>query len=346
MSTDNPLYPFQVSTDQLEEHLEQFVRATVASLSSFYLELPRGKSFLDYEQFRTAYEELRAATGGFTALDRHSVREAVATNGVVLVVLRCIVGLTPAELADAASDASGLAISQSFARAQDQRARQGGNLFARPSPNTAQRLIALIDAACKAIERGPERPNPQLIHRLNKVDTAEGLVSVQRAASQGVDYSALLYERMLGRPFTTHRDSVSEAVGDIVERAVIDELEAAHVPYHKTRRAEVVPGFDQAPDFLVPDKDNIRVVIEAKLTQDDGTARNKVTRVQHLDRLSEGGRKFEVVACIDGRGFKIRRQDMRKLIRATRGKVFTITTMPYLVEQTHLKSFARPAQAG
>ena len=34
--------------------------------------------------------------------------------------------------------------------------------------------------------------------------------------------------------------------------------------------------------------------------------------------------KFEVVAYIAGRGFGVRREDMKKLLIATRGKVFTL----------------------
>ena len=85
-------------------------------------------------------------------------------------------------------------------------------------------------------------------------------------------------------------------------------------------------------------------VIEAKLTEDDGTARDKVTRVQHLGALSmegqpPGQRRFEVVACIAGRGFGVRREDMKKLLLATRGKVFTLQNMCQLVEHTRLGDF-------
>ena len=48
--------------------------------------------------------------------------------------------------------------------------------------------------------------------------------------------------------------------------------------------------FDQTPDFIVPDEFNPQIVIEAKLTEDDGTARDKITRVQHLGALSMQGR--------------------------------------------------------
>ena len=114
--------------------------------------------------------------------------------------------------------------------------------------------------------------------------------------------------------------------------------------YRKTARAEKIPGFDQAPDFIVPDEFSPRTVIEAKLTEDDGTARDKITRVQHLDALSRQGtgtgrRRFEVVACIAGRGFGVRREDMKKLLLATDGKVFTWKTLDKLVACTNLSRY-------
>ena len=99
-------------------------------------------------------------------------------------------------------------------------------------------------------------------------------------------YPLLLYERFLGRPFAGHRDSVSELVGDGLENAIEEQLAKARISFRKTRRAERLSGFDQAPDFMVPSAFNPKVVIEAKLTEDDGTARDKVTRIQHLHSLS------------------------------------------------------------
>jgi hypothetical protein len=48
---------------------------------------------------------------------------------------------------------------------------------------------------------------------------------------------------------------------------------------------------------------------------------------------------FEVVACIAGRGFGVRREDMKKLILATRGKVFTLQNLSHLVDCTALAAF-------
>ena len=139
-------------------------------------------------------------------------------------------------------------------------------------------------------------------------------------------------------------DSISELIGDSMENVIESVLSGAGISYRKTKRAERLPGFDQAPDFIVPSEFNPQVVIEAKITEDDGTARDKVTRVQHLGELSLAGQptdqpKYEVVACIGGRGFGVRREDMKKLLYATRGKVFTPKTMDRLIDCTRLHAF-------
>jgi hypothetical protein len=215
---------------------------------------------------------------------------------------------------------------------------------------TEKRIRAMVTTACQLLtEAAPQTPG--FLHRLDKADTRDGLASLQPLADIGVPYAMLLYERFLGRPFAGHRDSVSEMVGDVLEAAVEAVLSDAGISFRKTKRAERVTGFDQAPDFIVPDEFSPRVVIEAKITEDDGTARDKVTRVQHLGEISMQGRqpheppRFEVVACIAGRGFKVRREDMKKLLLSTRGKVFTLQNMHRLVDCTELAAFRtrRPA---
>ena len=71
-------------------------------------------------------------------------------------------------------------------------------------------------------------------------------------------------------------------------------------------------------DFCIPDEISPAVVIEAKITSDDGTARDKVARIKELEtqrnnHVASGRTNYEVVACIDGRGFRERREDMRQL---------------------------------
>jgi hypothetical protein len=69
-----------------------------------------------------------------------------------------------------------------------------------------------------------------------------------------------------------------------------------------------------------------------------------VTRVQRLRTLSQDWgdddeSSFQVVACIDGRGFGVRKSDMKKLLRATDGKVFTTQTLDELAENTRISEF-------
>ena len=129
-----------------------------------------------------------------------------------------------------------------------------------------------------------------------------------------------------------------------MESAIEVQLQEARIPFRKTGRAERVPGFDQTPDFFIPDEIAPHVIIEAKITGDDGTARDKVARILRLahmrdEREANGQPSYQVIACIDGRGFGVRQQDCRDLIRATRGKLFTANTLPDLIRFTELVRF-------
>jgi hypothetical protein len=342
--------PYQLSADELQANLDNLVQATFDDLTSQFMLLPRGATFLEYADFQKGYEALRLCTGGFKTLTVDRCWDAVRKNAVAGIVLRAIIGVTPPEWQDLAKEETGESFPNNWARGLDKHMRTDHNYFhtrGGTSTITVTRTTALFTAACKAIGDGAAEAPEGMIHRLDKIDTKEGLDSVRYVAEQHVPYAVLLYERYLGRPFSSHRDGVSELVGDVMENAIEDVLAAAHIPFRKTKRAERVPGFDQAPDFFTPDELAPTVIIEAKITGDDGTARDKVTRILRLatmrdDRERAGKPAFEVVACIDGRGFGVRREDIGQLIVATRGKVFTANTLHDLIKYTGLSEFAPP----
>jgi hypothetical protein len=311
-------------------------------LKSGFLELPKGRGFVEYPIFEAGYEVLKKASSEFTVLDRDSLIRVIYGAPIAFIVLRSILGFTPSEWADVTTERTGVSVNQGAARTLDRRFRVAPLTPRKDKGSiTDQRIKAMVSAAIQLLEMGTGDAERSLIlHRLDKVDTAEGIKSIQPIAKLGALYPVLLYERFLGRPFAGHRDSVSELVGDMVESAIEDVLSKAGVSYRKTKRAERVTGFDQAPDFIVPDEFNPSIVIEAKLTEDDGTARDKVTRVQRLRTLrDEGKHSYEVVACIAGRGFKVRRNDMRRLLQATSGKIFTLATIEHLIQYTRIKDF-------
>lgn len=338
-------HPFALSPDELAANLEEAVDATFGDLQPQSLVLPLGENFVGYPDFQAAYETLKQETGGFATLTPERIWNALRENALALVVLRAILGLTPPEWAELARSELGSDLTQNAARGLDARVRRDGAFFQERCGETdKQRTDALVSIAVKYISQGAPQNSEGTIHRLEKFDTQAGLQSLRHAAGHHVPYAVHLYERYLGRPHASHRDAVSELVGDMMESAIERRLERQGITFRKTARAESIEGFAQAPDFFVPTETAPAAIIEAKIANDDGTARDKVARILRLvaerDRRERAGESgYEVVACIDGRGFGERRQDMRDLLAATRGKVFTMATLDQLVAHTRLREF-------
>lgn len=338
-------YPFEADFEEIVAGPEPFITAVFSSLESEFMNLPKGDGFVDYGVFEAGYEAIKKATGGFSIFTVHDVLATVIEAPSCLVVLRSMLGFTPPEWAYMATQKGGPEVSQGFARTLDRRVRLCPLKPLVPRGAQLSRIQAMVAAACEMLVAGCPEASPEKLHRLDKADTSGGLPALRNLATIGVPYAMLLYERFLGRPFAGHRDSVSELVGDGLENAIEEQLVRAGISFRKTKRAEKFANFDQAPDFMIPSEFSPKVVIEAKVTEDDGTARDKVTRVQHLASISRQGLKpgeppkFQVIACIAGRGFGVRKEDMRKLIEATRGKVFTPKTLDRLVECSDLANY-------
>lgn len=353
--------PFELAPEELQNRLEEMVDVTIGDLASEFLLLPKGDSFIDYTDFRDAYEVFKRHTEGFAQLSESKVGSALRENSRVLGVIRAILGMTPPEWAELARTELNSDITQGAARTLDRKCRETTDYVRAAQeryqakvdrqqeagkgtverPKTLERIDALVRVAIQYITKGAPEDTDGMIHRLAKFDTQQGIESLQYAAREDVPYAVLLYERYLGRPFAGHRDAVSELIGEVMESAVEERLREAGVTYRKTKRAERIPGFGQAPDFCIPDEINPVVIIEAKITSDDGTARDKVARIKVLaeqrdKHVAEGRQPYEVVACIDGRGFRERREDMRQMLLRLEGKVFTSATLEKLTSHTRI----------
>lgn len=337
---DKPLkYPFEATLQDIQGEPESFVSSIFSCLESEFLAIPKGQGFIDYPVFERGYEKLKAATSCFREMKPALVFRAITETPIALVVLRTMLGFTPPELAYLATQRSGVDVPQGFVRTIDRKIRMDPAAGLSTSGQTADRLKALVDVACQMLSEGAPAVSTDSIHRLDKADTKVGLQTVKTMADIGVPYAMLLYERFLGRPFASHRDSVSELIGDSLEAAIEEVLSRAGISFRKTKRAERIAGLDQTPDFIIPSEFNMKVLIEAKITEDDGTARDKATRIQYLGELSNNAQRFQVIGCIGGRGFGVRREDMKKMLLATHGKIFTMKTLPLMVENTRLKEF-------
>ena len=339
-----PIFPFEASLDEIFRNPEAYIDSVFSCLESEFLIMPKGAGFVEYPVFERGYEALKAATEGFTKLDPDQIYSLTVSEPISIVVLRSMLGFTPPEWGYVTEQKTGIPITQGFIRSLDRKVRMAPETKLNTNGVVKERLKAIIKTACQLLSDGVPEVDIKQLHRLNKADTKQGLDSIINLSRIGVPYAMLLYERFLGRPFAGHRDSVSEIIGDSLESAIEDVLSQSAISFRKTKRAERIEGFDQTPDFIIPSEFNPQIIIEAKITEDDGTARDKATRIQHLGELSLAGRtinnpRYEVIACIGGRGFGVRREDMKKMIIATRGKVFTAKTLNQLVECTRLREF-------
>jgi len=318
--------------------------AVLGSLRSFFLTMPRGSSFCEREDFESGFQAFSVATRDCADLSGDALLAAVREDPRAWLVLRCILGMSPGEagylgVETAAAEGEAFVVEQGTIRDLDARAKRGEPLlFDTRAPRKGQRdgdalLRRLVPLLGTALLRAHVLPGGEAVHRLDKVDTTDGQASLMAAFGDGVPYSELLYERLLGRPYASHRDSVSGIVGGLIEGAIEALLDEHHIDGAMARPREHVPGFQQAPDCRIP-SENPKVIIEAKLTEDDGTARDKVARVQTLRSYEDAkpaGERCQIVAVVDGRGFGHRMADLRRLMEATDGHVYTLAELHLLV---------------
>src|SRR6266540_774264 len=263
------MHPFEAPFSAIQQDPDIFVSSVFSNLISEFLVMPKGEGFVEYATFEAGYERLKQATKGFQVLTTKRVIPLALEKPIIVIVMRAMLGFTPSEWAYLASQRTKTKVTQGEARALDRKIRMHPE---NPIPTgglTFTRLKALLAVACELLRKGAPTVAADRLHRLQKADTSKGKTTIQQAASLGVPYAMLLYERFLGRPFAGHRDSVSELVGNNMESAIEDVLTRAGVSYRKTRRAERIADFDQAPDFIVPSEYNPKVVIEAKIADDD-----------------------------------------------------------------------------
>src|SRR5262245_27226171 len=248
-------FPFQFSFDVVAERLDEFVSVMMAHCN------PPALLRIEYPVFMMGYEALKRATAEFVNFTPQTVLPVVQSTPITLIVLRAMLGFTPPEWAYMATQRTGVQVPQGAVRSIDRRIRIAPLTPLSKGEVTQQRTTALVEVACLLLSEGAPATPPDRIHRLDKADTKGGLADLQAAAKLGVPYPILLYERFLGRTFAGHKDSVSELVGDVLEVRIEDALGNGGISYRKTKRAEKIPGFDQAPDFIIPDEFAPKVVI-------------------------------------------------------------------------------------
>jgi hypothetical protein len=141
------------------------------------------------------------------------------------------------------------------------------------------------------------------------------------------------------------QDAYSEVKGDAIleqplEALLIDE----GIPHWRTPRGVSGAiqtarrfGIDPGPDFLIPDE-NPQVIVESKVAEDGGTARDKAARIQ---RLADVGSTRGLVVCavVDGKGWSERPGALANVVIATNGRTFSLSTLPALLEVPEVRAW-------
>lgn len=300
-------------------------------LAPLYHAVPWSDWIVEPAAFREVFQMTAKLTGGFTGITARKITETIGRFPRSLMVFRLITGYTWNELSD-------ILLTKLDTTIQPQKLQQIERAEAMdqvPGPPGEDVITKLGDALFGIVERTlmvlPEDLEPERFRsRQDKFDTEKGWASVNRCTTQGVPLAELLYERYTGRPFAYVRDALSSQKGDILEDALEKLLQDYRIPYDRITDNKA-PGFEQAPDYALPHRREPTVVIESKLAEDGGTARDKASRIERL-RHTCNRRGIELMAVVDGKGFRRFNDVLLPIIRNTKGYTYTLETLAVIVE--------------
>ena len=291
----------------------------------------------DEGQFEVAYECLAEHTHNFTDVSEENLIRALTEKASVLAPLRMILGFTYNELSWAmkrtrpGTTTSGTTL-KNFERAPAQE-----RITARRSEMIETIAATMGAVMARHILQIPESARRFFHSKLDKRDTSDGWHSVELAAG-GVPYSALLYQRYVGGVWRQVQDAYSEVKGDkLLEQPIADLFDANGISYYRSgsgasgatiteRRFGLSPG----PDFVLPEE-SPTVIIESKVAEDGGTARDKAARVRNASAAARA-RGLLPCAVVDGKGWSERPKALLDIVIATNGRTYSLTTLAHLLD--------------
>ncbi|HSK80226.1 MAG TPA: hypothetical protein VLQ45_27475, partial [Thermoanaerobaculia bacterium] len=138
-----------------------------------------------------------------------------------------------------------------------------------------------------------------------------------------------------GGSFRQLLDATSTQRGDILEDAVEELFQEKGVPFIRTgshNQEEIARRFGltvrPAPDFVVfDDSDTLRALLECKVANDGGTARDKAARYGTLRAEANRLGGTPLFAVLSGLGWRRTSDALGPVVRDTDGRVFTMPTL-------------------
>lgn len=293
--------------------------------------------FYDFPHFHEAYRAAAEATELFTQITEETISRAIREQPRSLLVFRTITGLLSKEFASATKlVAEPLGQSPLSAGRIDGMERNGTQPNAQHARIAALTILGVMDGTLFGAPPGDLRT------KQDKYDTRRGWATVQRLAEDGVPYEAFLHQRHYGCAFRQLLDATSTQRGNLLEDAV-EELFTEHgIPHIRTgahNQAEIAKRFEihvtPAPDFVVFDQsDTLRAILECKLVNDGGTARDKALRFERLRAEAARLGGIPLLAVLAGLGWSRVNDTLGPVVRDTEGRVFTLSNLPDMLDVT------------
>lgn len=78
------------------------------------------------------------------------------------------------------------------------------------------------------------------------------------------------------------------------------------------------------------------MIIETKVVEDGGSARDKAARIQRLSEIASQ-RSLVICAVVDGKGWAERPSALADVIIATQGRTFSLSTLPSLLDVPEIR---------
>ncbi len=139
-----------------------------------------------------------------------------------------------------------------------------------------------------------------------------------------------------GSSLTQRRRCAGTFLEDAVEELFL-ENGIPHIRTGSHNQGDIVKRFElhvtPAPDFVVYDSSgSLRAILECKLVNDGGTARDKALRFERLraESLRLGG--VPLLAVLAGLGWTRVNDTLGPVVRDTDGRVFTLATLPDMLD--------------
>lgn len=151
----------------------------------------------------------------------------------------------------------------------------------------------------------------------------------------------LLHQREYGGAFRQLQDATSTLRGNVLEEPVEDLFKSAGIPFHRTgsaNQAIIAQRFNltvkPAPDFVIFDNTSgtLRAILECKVANDGGTARDKAARFRSLRAEAQRLGGVPVFAVLGGLGWQRTSDALGPVVRDTDGRAFTLATLPEILE--------------